>query len=318
MSTSCLTGATRPPTPSGATRAPAPLASTWRGSSSWPCSPTFRGQATSPSRSRIATEPTLRCWRPARSCSPSSRAITNKQGENEGLPGRDGAGAPSGRHPRPGPHAGPRPHNRRRRSRSFPKSLSRSRLPQIVEEAPKPEPKAEPEPPQVAKGPDPGPRALPARTPHRTHPRDPDPTFAAEEARETPSLILEDPRARMESQKGPVELARLGIGSRPDQLVENAIQSMQERGGGPQSVGDGVGAYGGTYSPPSPGNIGQRLGATERPEGSGLPALSATATQLRSAQLVRRHTRERAARHGSADALRCSSRSIAKATCLSS
>ena len=138
--------------------------------------------------------------------------------------------------------------------------------PQIVEEAPKPEPEPEPEPPQVAatRTPDPGPFQRGRRTGRiQEIPIPP----SQQKKPEDPKLILEDPRARMESQKGPIELARLGIGSRPDQLVENAIQSMQERGGGPQAVGDGVGAAGGGYVPPSPGNIGSGLELLSDPKG---------------------------------------------------
>ena len=141
--------------------------------------------------------------------------------------------------------------------------------PQIVEEAPKPEPKPEPDPPQVAASQTPSPgefqqgRRL-ARTGRIQEIPVPEPEKKVEE----PKLILEDPRARMESEKGPIELARLGIGSRPDQLIENAVQSMQERGGGPQAVGDGVGAASsGGYVPPSPGNIGSGLELLSDPKG---------------------------------------------------
>ncbi len=136
--------------------------------------------------------------------------------------------------------------------------------PQIVEEPASPEP--EPEPAQVAKTqtPDPGPFQRGRRTGRiQEIPIPP----SQQKPPEKPELILEDPKARMESQKGPIELARLGIGSRPDQLVENAIQAMQEHGGGPQAVGDGVGAAGGGYAPPSPGNIGSGLELLSDPKG---------------------------------------------------
>lgn len=138
--------------------------------------------------------------------------------------------------------------------------------PQIVEEAPKPEP--EPEPPQVAANQTPAPGEFQrgrriARSGAIQEIPVPEPVKKPEE----PKLILEDPRARMESEKGPIELARLGIGSRPDQLVESAVQNMQERGGGPQAVGDGVGAAGGGYVPPSPGNIGSGLELLSDPKG---------------------------------------------------
>ncbi|MCB9384475.1 MAG: TonB family protein [Bryobacterales bacterium] len=138
--------------------------------------------------------------------------------------------------------------------------------PQMVEEAPKPKP--EPEPPQVAASQTPAPGDLQrgrrlARTGRIQEIPIPEPVQKAEK----PKLVLEDPLARMESEKGPIELAKLGIGSRPDQLVENAVQTMQEHGGGPQAVGDGVGSAGGGYVPPSPGNIGSGLELLSDPKG---------------------------------------------------
>ena len=140
--------------------------------------------------------------------------------------------------------------------------------PQIVEEAPKPEP--EPEPPQVAASQTPAPGEFQrGREIARTGRIQEIPIPPAQQKKpEKPELILEDPKARMESEKGPIELARLGIGSRPDELVENAIDSMKERGGGPQAVGDGVGALtAGGYVPPSPGNIGSGLELLSDPKG---------------------------------------------------
>jgi TonB family protein len=151
----------------------------------------------------------------------------------------------------------------------IPKEPEPEPAPQIVEEAPKPEPKTEPEPPQVAANQTPAPGEFQqgrriARIGRIQEIPVPEPQKKPEE----PKLILEDPRARMESEKGPIELAKLGIGSRPDQLVENAVQSMQERGGGPQAVGDGVGAASaGGYVPPSPGNIGSGLELLSDPKG---------------------------------------------------
>jgi len=147
-----------------------------------------------------------------------------------------------------------------------PKEPEPEAAPQIVEEAPPPAPEPEPEPPQVARAqtPDPGPFQRGRRTGRiQEIPIPP----SQQKKPEEPELILEDPKARMESQKGPIELARLGVGSRPDQLIENAVQNMQERGGGPQSVGDGVGAAGGSYAPPSPGNIGSGLELLSDPKG---------------------------------------------------
>jgi TonB family protein len=139
--------------------------------------------------------------------------------------------------------------------------------PQIVEEAPRAELK--PEPPQVAANQTPAPGEFQrGREIARTN-RIQEIAIPPEQQKkpEKPKLILEDPHARMESEKGPIELARLGVGSRPDQLVENAVQSMQERGGGPQAVGEGVGASSGGYVAPSPGNIGSGLELLSDPKG---------------------------------------------------
>src|SRR5690606_23167628 len=68
--------------------------------------------------------------------------------------------------------------------------------------------------------------------------------------------------------QGPIELAKLGINRRPDQVIETAIEQMQQAGGGRQAVGDGVGAgASGGYSPPAPGNIGSGLELLSDPKG---------------------------------------------------
>lgn|GEM_PF-1005196 len=142
--------------------------------------------------------------------------------------------------------------------------------PQIVEEKPPTQPEPpKPAPVEVAVNTTPAPGEFQrgkelARTPNPRElpaPRAPKPA-------EKPKLVLEDPKAVAPSDEGPIELAKLGINTRPDQIIESAIENMQQSGGGRQAVGEGVGAgASGGYSTPSPGNIGSGLELLSDPKG---------------------------------------------------
>jgi TonB family protein len=141
--------------------------------------------------------------------------------------------------------------------------------PTVVEQPPPPPPEPKPEPPRVAETrlPSPGPTQRGREIARAPSPRELPAPRRPSGADEKPKIVLESSRATMEADRGPVELGRLGIGQRPDQMIESAIQQMTERGGGPQAVGDGVGASAGGYAPPSPGNIGSGLELLSDPKG---------------------------------------------------
>ncbi len=141
--------------------------------------------------------------------------------------------------------------------------------PQIVEEKPPTQPdppKPEPAEVAVATSPAPGELQRGRELARRTNPRELPAPRAPK--REEPKLVLEDPKAVAPSDIGPVELAKLGINRRPDQMVQSAIEQMQQGGGGRQAVGDGVGVgASGGFSQPSPGNIGSGLELLSDPKG---------------------------------------------------
>ena len=83
-----------------------------------------------------------------------------------------------------------------------------------------------------------------------------------------PKLKLENARATQPGRKGTIQIGELGIKTRPDEIIESAIQQMQKGGGGgKQSVGDGVSSGGSRYLPPSPGNLGSGLELLSDPKG---------------------------------------------------
>ena len=92
---------------------------------------------------------------------------------------------------------------------------------------------------------------------------------AAAPPRETPKLILEDPKAMMPGRRSQrTTLGSIGLKARPDQVIETAIENMQQRGGGRQAIGEGVGASpNAAYLPPSPGNIGSGVELLSDPKG---------------------------------------------------
>lgn len=92
---------------------------------------------------------------------------------------------------------------------------------------------------------------------------------AAAPPRERPKLILEDPKAMMPGRRSErATLGSIGLKARPDQVIETAIENMQQRGGGRQAIGDGVGASpNSAYLPPSPGNIGSGVELLSDPKG---------------------------------------------------
>ena len=83
-----------------------------------------------------------------------------------------------------------------------------------------------------------------------------------------PKLTLEDAHATQPGEKGPMQIGELGVNTRPDQVIEAAIQQMRTTGGGgSQSVGDGMASGGSRYLPPSPGNLGSGLELLSDPKG---------------------------------------------------
>ncbi len=83
-----------------------------------------------------------------------------------------------------------------------------------------------------------------------------------------PKLVLENAHATLPGDKGPLQIGELGVNTRPDQVIEAAIQQMRTTGGGgKQSVGDGVAAGGSRYLPPSPGNLGSGIELLSDPKG---------------------------------------------------
>ena len=140
--------------------------------------------------------------------------------------------------------------------------------PEPAQPEPEPESEPEPEPPAIAaRAPSPdefqtGRRLATSRVQELPMPRSPTPPA------EKPKLELEDPRATMPAPEGPIQIGELTLNTRPDRVIESAIQRMSEAGGGRQAVGDGVGAgAAGGYAPPSPGNIGSGLELLSDPKG---------------------------------------------------
>ena len=90
---------------------------------------------------------------------------------------------------------------------------------------------------------------------------------AASRPLEKPKLVLEDPKASMPSQPGPVQLGSLEFSARTGKIAEGPLRQLRE-GGVRQAVGDGFGTGGlGGYLPPSPGNAGSNLELLSDPEG---------------------------------------------------
>ena len=83
-----------------------------------------------------------------------------------------------------------------------------------------------------------------------------------------PKLKLENAHATLPGEKGRMQIGELGVKTRPDQIIEGAIQQMRTTGGGgSQAVGDGVVSGGSRYLPPSPGNLGSGLELLSDPKG---------------------------------------------------
>ncbi len=87
-------------------------------------------------------------------------------------------------------------------------------------------------------------------------------------SRSRAALRLEDPKARMPSRPGSAQLGTLELTSRPDQVIEGAIQQMMRGGGGRQAVGDGVGgARSAAVVPSGPSNSGSVVELLSDPRG---------------------------------------------------
>lgn len=198
-----------------------------------------------------------------------TRSEPDSTGETKVFRGREESEAPAIVVPEPTPQPAPQP----RPTPPIPvveEEPEPAPAPQIVEEKPPtvPEP-PEPAPVEVAANatPAPGEFQRGKELARRPNPREL-PAPRAPKPKEEPKLVLEDPKAVAPSEQGPVELAKLGINTRPDQVIQSAIENMQQSGGGRQAVGEGVGAgRSGGYSPPSPGNIGSGLELLSDPKG---------------------------------------------------
>lgn len=114
-----------------------------------------------------------------------------------------------------------------------------------------PIPEAEERPTQVAKSPSPGETRSGNDSARRRDSRFLPPPKTL---RRSPQITIEDPRATMPGERGPIELGSLRIPDRPDQRMRQNINQAQRSGSGRQAVGDtfGTGGMGG-YLPPSKG-----------------------------------------------------------------
>ena len=87
---------------------------------------------------------------------------------------------------------------------------------------------------------------------------------------EKPKLQLEDPKAAMPGRAGGAQIGSFKINARPDEVIAGAIRQMGESSGGPQAIGEGVGASGGGSSgllQPSIDNVGSGLQLLSDPKG---------------------------------------------------